>query len=46
MRVLESMEKIRVKYILAPKIITIFPNDPPNYQCLDSGPPNYLFLIF
>jgi hypothetical protein len=40
------MNKIRDKYILAPQTITIYLDDHPNYQCLDSGPPNYHFLIF
>jgi len=34
------------KYILAPQITTISPDGPLNYQCLDSGPSNYHFLIF
>jgi hypothetical protein len=38
--------KKREKYILVPKTIVLSPDDPINYQCLDSGPPNYHFLIF
>jgi len=34
------------KYILAPQTTTLSPDDPPNYQCLDSGLPDYHFLIF
>jgi hypothetical protein len=34
-----------VKYILASQITTFSPDGLPNYQCLDSGPPNYHFLI-
>jgi hypothetical protein len=37
---------IREKYILAPQTTTISSDGSPNYQCLDSGPPNYHFLIF
>jgi len=38
--------KNREKYILAPQTTTISLDGLPNYQCLDSGPPNYHFLIF
>jgi hypothetical protein len=38
--------KRREKYILVPQTTTISPDGLPNYQCLDSGPPNYHFLIF
>jgi hypothetical protein len=38
--------QVWVKYILAPQTTTISPDGPPNYQCLDSGPSNYHFLIF
>jgi hypothetical protein len=34
------------KYILAPQTTAHSPDGPPNYQCLDSGPQNYYFLIF
>jgi len=37
---------LRDKYILASQTIIISPDGPPNYQCLDSGFPNYYFLIF
>jgi hypothetical protein len=34
------------KYILAPQTTTLSPNGSTDYQCLDSGPSNYHFLIF
>jgi hypothetical protein len=39
-------ETLREKYILALQTTTLSPDGLPNYQCLDSGPPNYHFLIF
>jgi hypothetical protein len=41
-----KLNKFWVKYILAPHPTTISSDGPPNYQCLDSGPLNYHFLIF
>jgi hypothetical protein len=38
--------KIREKYILAPQTTSLSLDSPSNYQCLDSGPPNYNFFIF